>query len=386
MSAPNPCAAKDSPSPVEGRKAGANKGLSAMARGASPKSGPPRPQDPLSLLDALPGMAYQCSADEHRHLIYASGGCRELTGRDAQELTKARGPGWWSHTHPDDRAEAWRAVRLALRMAEPYRLQYRIFTPDGQIKWIADAGRGVWDDQGRLVRLEGFVQDITDQVEGERRLRAAQQNLARIIDLWPDPAWVIDAQGKVVAWNKAIERLTGVAAADIVGKGDYEYALPFYGRRRPVLIDLAMHWDPSMRDEYLHLEQKGDQLSVSESYHPLLGDDGLYLAGAAAPLFDADGQVIGAIETARDITEAKHAAAQREELIKRLEVALAEVKTLSGLLPICSSCKKVRDDGGYWQQIEHYISQHSQADFSHSICPDCARRLYPGLKSTRKMR
>jgi hypothetical protein len=53
------------------------------------------------------------------------------------------------------------------------------------------------------------------------------------------------------------------------------------------------------------------------------------------------------------------------------------VKTLSGLLPICAACKKVRDDQGYWQQIENYISAHSEADFTHSICPECARRLYP---------
>jgi len=62
-----------------------------------------------------------------------------------------------------------------------------------------------------------------------------------------------------------------------------------------------------------------------------------------------------------------------------LEDALASVKTLSGLLPICASCKRIRDDNGYWNQIESYISEHSEADFSHSLCPDCARKLYPDL-------
>jgi hypothetical protein len=66
-----------------------------------------------------------------------------------------------------------------------------------------------------------------------------------------------------------------------------------------------------------------------------------------------------------------------QELIARLRDALAKVKTLSGMLPICSSCKKIRDDKGYWDQIEHYISNHSEAEFSHAICPDCARTLYP---------
>ena len=62
-----------------------------------------------------------------------------------------------------------------------------------------------------------------------------------------------------------------------------------------------------------------------------------------------------------------------------LEKALQEVKTLRGIIPICSACKKIRNDDGYWNQIESYISQHSEAEFSHSICPDCAKKLYPDL-------
>ena len=64
-------------------------------------------------------------------------------------------------------------------------------------------------------------------------------------------------------------------------------------------------------------------------------------------------------------------------LIEELQAALAEVKTLQGFIPICSSCKKIRDDSGFWQQIENYIQERSDARFSHSICPDCAKRLYP---------
>lgn len=70
---------------------------------------------------------------------------------------------------------------------------------------------------------------------------------------------------------------------------------------------------------------------------------------------------------------------ERERLISKLQAALAEIKTLSGLLPICASCKKIRDDKGYWAQIETYIQAHSDAEFSHGICPDCFERLYPEL-------
>jgi PleD family two-component response regulator len=70
---------------------------------------------------------------------------------------------------------------------------------------------------------------------------------------------------------------------------------------------------------------------------------------------------------------------EKEKLISELQEALAKVKTLSGLLPICSSCKKIRDDKGYWNQIETYIRQRSEAEFTHSICPKCAKMLYPEL-------
>ena len=81
-----------------------------------------------------------------------------------------------------------------------------------------------------------------------------------------------------------------------------------------------------------------------------------------------------------DVTERKKAEAERERLIQELQKALAEVKKLSGLLPICASCNKIRDDKGYWNRLETFIQAHSEAQFSHSVCPDCARKLYPELK------
>lgn len=70
---------------------------------------------------------------------------------------------------------------------------------------------------------------------------------------------------------------------------------------------------------------------------------------------------------------------QQKELIKQLEDALARVTALSGLLPICANCKKIRDDAGYWHQVEEYIHNHSDADFTHGLCPECARNLYPDI-------
>ena len=97
----------------------------------------------------------------------------------------------------------------------------------------------------------------------------------------------------------------------------------------------------------------------------------------ACPMRDETGKSIGFRGIAHDITERKLAENERERLIKELKEALAKVKRLSGLLPICSYCKKIRDDKGYWNQIEGYLKDHSGAEFSHSICPECAKKYYP---------
>ena len=86
-----------------------------------------------------------------------------------------------------------------------------------------------------------------------------------------------------------------------------------------------------------------------------------------------------ALREAEERRKRRQAEAERERLIVELQDALAKVKTLSGLLPICSSCKKIRDDKGYWNGLESYLQEHSGATLTHGICPDCARRLYPGL-------
>ncbi len=85
-----------------------------------------------------------------------------------------------------------------------------------------------------------------------------------------------------------------------------------------------------------------------------------------------------------EIVEHKRAEEERERLITQLRGALTKVKQLSGLLPICASCKKIRDDHGYWQQIEAYIRDHSEAEFSHGICPECAKKLYPDFFKKKK--
>ncbi len=97
----------------------------------------------------------------------------------------------------------------------------------------------------------------------------------------------------------------------------------------------------------------------------------------ASPLVDRLRKPAGRLLLIRDVTEGRKIEREREKLIGELREALADIRTLRGLLPICASCKKIRDDGGYWQNLEQYVTDHSEAQFSHSLCPDCMRKLYP---------
>ena len=110
-----------------------------------------------------------------------------------------------------------------------------------------------------------------------------------------------------------------------------------------------------------------------------LGPDERVLAVRAMPLKDRADRCIGRIVMLDDVTASKRAEREREQLIAELQSALAKVRALRGLVPICASCKKIRDDQGYWNQIEEYIRKHADVEFSHGLCPECALRLYPDL-------
>jgi PAS domain S-box-containing protein len=189
---------------------------------------------------------------------------------------------------------------------------------NGELVWVAWTNRAIYDNENRLSEILCFGIDRTAQKRAEEIVKNSEQRLAQIINFLPDPTWVIDNEGKVVTWNQAMENLTGIAAADIVGKGNYEYALPFYGERRPVLIDLVRKWNPEYEKKYLSIKKEGNKL-VSESHHPHLGDGGLYLSGNASLIYEAGGQVAGAIESLRDITERRHMEEDLRQNVDELE-------------------------------------------------------------------
>jgi len=183
--------------------------------------------------------------------------------------------------------------------------------------------------------------------------------LAAIVEFSDDAIIGKSLDGTVLSWNGGAERLYGYTSAEAVGK--------------PISMLVPTEGQAEFQ-ELLQKVHRGERVEHLETMRKAQDGRDLAVSLRISPVRDADGKIVGASTIARDVTERKQAEVERERLVKDLKAALANVKTLRGLLPICASCKKIRDDKGYWNQIEFYIRERSDASFTHGICPDCAER------------
>jgi len=172
-----------------------------------------------------------------------------------------------------------------------------------------------------------IIRDITERKRMQTALRESEKRLADIIDFLPDATFVIDLSGKVIAWNRAVEEITGVKAEDILGKGNYEYAMAFYGIRRPMLVDMVFEFLGDLEKKYNFIKKEVD-VFFAEADVPAGGVQRA-LWGKARPLYDENGNIVGAIESVRDITELKKT---RDELAMRVRERTAELERANGAL------------------------------------------------------
>jgi PAS domain S-box-containing protein len=229
--------------------------------------------------------------------------------------------------HPDDGHMVADEVRAAQETTDPNfssQLEHRIIRRDGEIRYIVVRIGVILDKEGRPVKTHGVNQDITERKRMEMALRESRQLFSDIISFLPDPTFVIDNQGKVLAWNRAIENMSGIQAEDIIGKGNYEYSVWMYGERRPILIDLVIRPDMDfarMKYEDIHRDE-----STITAETGIVRPDGteMTLSLVASPLFGPEGETAGAIESIRDITRMKETEEELAQLNENLEQMVSD--------------------------------------------------------------
>ena len=254
--------------------------------------------------------------DKNGTIEYVNPSFSEVTGYTAKDAIGQNPCILKSGTHPGSfYKELWDTILSG----KTWRGQILNRKKNDEEFWESTSISAIKNDQGEITHFVAVKQDITERKKTEEEIKNSQQRLAQIIDFLPDPTWVVDNEGKVVRWNKAIEKLLNVKAENMVGKGNYEHALPFYGERRPVLIDLVRNWQPEYEEKYLSVKKEGKNL-ISESYHEHLGDGGIYLSATAGLLYDAAGEIAGAIETLRDSTGHKHMEKDLRRNLEELEL------------------------------------------------------------------
>ncbi len=236
-----------------------------------------------TLMTNLPGMAYRCKNNERWTMEFVSGGCRDLTGYEPDELVNDSMLSYADLIHPDDVSLGWEGVQTAVAEERPFKLTYRIRTADGEEKWVWEQGVGIKDDDGEIVALEGFIIDTTER----RRAEQANKLLATAVEQGAEAIVITGLDGTIQYVNPSFERITGYTREDVIGKNPRLLASgkhdgEFYG---------AM-WGALARGEVW-----------SGHFINRRNDGALYRQDATiSPVRDTAGQVINYVSAARDVT------------------------------------------------------------------------------------
>lgn len=262
----------------------------------------------------------------------------EIIGYTLEELAPISSRTWMDNTHPEDMILSNRTLdEVFSRRQEYYELEFRMKHKDGHWVWVASRGRvNTWTRDGKPLIISGTHVDVTKNRLLEEEVRASQAQLHDILEFFPDAVLAIDLNREIILWNKAMEEMTGEPASEMMGKGNYAYTLPFYGTPRRQLMDLILEQDPDIESKYQNLKWVGKAIE-GEAFAPALyGGKGAWIQLKVAPLHDQEGNIIGVIESIRDITSTHQS---QEELIRseeRFRIMFEEAPLGIGLFDLFS--------------------------------------------------
>jgi PAS domain S-box-containing protein len=209
--------------------------------------------------------------------------------------------------------------------------------------------------------VHGYAADITER----RRAESEIQQLSRAVEQSPVSIIITNPAGDIEYVNPKFIEVTGYSAAEALGKNPRAFESDERNLETNRELWQSISAGKEWRGEF-HNKKKNGEL--------------FWETACVSPIRDPAGCITNYLAVVEDITARKQTEAERDQLVLELRQALANVKSLSGLLPICAGCKKIRDDSGYWSQVECYVQEHSEATFTHGMCPDCIKKYYPELE------
>lgn len=213
----------------------------------------------------------------------------------------------------------------------------------------------------RLREQVGELETTRERLEREvRSVSRGRRLLEIVIASLAEGIVLVDTEDRIYLCNPAMEEIFGVRPGTLQGRSIREFLSP---EMQKVVLEQTAERLKGKKDSY--------EIEISDENH--IRKD---IQISASPRYDNEGNVIGAFGIFRDITLRKRTEKERLSLIMELQDAIKKIKTLKGLIPICSVCKKIRDDSGFWKRLENYLIEHSEAVFTHGICPECADIVY----------
>ncbi|OPX98970.1 MAG: Sporulation kinase E [Syntrophorhabdus sp. PtaB.Bin006] len=267
------------------------------------------------------------------------------------------------YVNPEDYAKV---KRLLQDRGTVERFELQVRKKNGKKAWFVLNVQTVQKPDIGEVSYEGTAEHVTRRKRAEEALRSANHTLEDIVNFLPDATFVIDKTKKVIAWNRAIELMTGVSKEEMLGKGDYAYAIPFYGEPRPILIDLVDPANEQMGSLYDFVKREGNKV-FTETFAPnTYGGKGAYLSGIASPLVDSKGRIVGAIESIRDITERRRA----EEALRTSEKRYRELhKSLRDGFALVTLDGRLVETNAAFQSMVGYTKEELVGRFYRELTP-----------------
>ncbi|MHB8158854.1 MAG: sensor domain-containing protein, partial [Desulfocucumaceae bacterium] len=249
-------------------------------------------------------------ADMEGRPIESNPALQEMLGYNSDELRKML---FAEFTHPDDTAADLALHKeLVAGRRNRFQMEKRYIRKDGRIFWARLSVSLVRGDKGEPQSVIGMVEDINEQKLAQEKLLSAHRQMMEVIDFLPDATFVVDGEEKVIAWNRAMEEMTGLPKEMTMGKDIYKHVLPYSGFENPILINQLFAKDWEYEHWYENVERRNSTLFAETFVPEAYQGRGAHVWISASPLFDSNGSIVGAIEIIRDITE-------RNRMKERLE-------------------------------------------------------------------